>query len=91
MRSHLPLRIVGRSANQWRLSFEVTEEASSHDDLQLQLYLVEHFLSEINHAVLRTIQHCRSDCCPIELSFQLSNTFLSHKTPEALLHFNHPT
>ncbi|AET02727.1 hypothetical protein MTR_8g046280 [Medicago truncatula] len=43
----------------------------------------------LNRPTLRTIQHCWSDCCPIELSFQLSGTFLSHKTPEVFLHFNH--
>ncbi|KEH19364.1 hypothetical protein MTR_8g047240 [Medicago truncatula] len=25
----------------------------------------------LNRPALRTIQHCRSDCCPIELSFEL--------------------
>lgn len=36
------------------------------------------------------VQHRWSYCCPIKFSLQLKRYFRSHRTPEALLHFNHP-
>ncbi|PHU08910.1 putative F-box/LRR-repeat protein 23 [Capsicum chinense] len=44
----------------------------------------------LNRPTLRSIQHSRPDCYSIEFAFKLGGTFLSHKIPEASLHFIQP-